>query len=146
MLSALPPAALARVRFPLGDLTKDQVRELARAGGLPVADKRESQDLCFLAGTSRERFLARHGGLHDSPGDVVDRSGRVLGRHEGHHNYTVGQRRGLGIATPDCRWPTSARARTSASSPGSAAAPSYSATADRASALRARSWTGRAGC
>jgi tRNA-uridine 2-sulfurtransferase len=98
MLSALPPAALGRVRFPLGDLVKDEVREIARAAGLPVADKRESQDLCFLAGTSRDRFLARHGGLHDSPGDVVDRSGRVLGSHPGHRRYTVGQRRGLGVA------------------------------------------------
>jgi tRNA-specific 2-thiouridylase len=99
MLSALRPAALARVRFPLGELTKPQVREIARAAGLAVADKRESQDLCFLAGTSRERFLARHGGGRDRPGDVVDAGGRVLGRHPGHRHYTVGQRRGLGVAT-----------------------------------------------
>ena len=60
------PELLEHVRFPLGDLTKPEVRDLARAAGLPVADKRESQDLCFLAGTSRARFLARHGG---SPAD-----------------------------------------------------------------------------
>ena len=99
MLSALRPAALAHVRFPLGDLTKPQVREIARAAGLPVADRRESQDLCFLAGTTRERFLARHGGAREHPGEVVDPSGRVLGRHPGHRRYTVGQRRGLGLAT-----------------------------------------------
>jgi tRNA-specific 2-thiouridylase len=99
MLSALRSDALARVRFPLGELTKDRVRELARAAGLPVADKRESQDLCFLAGTSRERFLARHGTARDRPGEVVDTGGRVLGRHPGHRRYTVGQRRGLGVAT-----------------------------------------------
>jgi tRNA-uridine 2-sulfurtransferase len=98
MLSALRPAPLERIRFPLGGLTKAEVREIARAAELPVADKRESQDLCFLAGTSRGRFLARHGGTHDRPGDVVDRSGRVLGRHRGHRGYTVGQRRGLGVA------------------------------------------------
>jgi tRNA-uridine 2-sulfurtransferase len=98
MLSALPPAALPRVRFPLGALTKPQVREIAAAAGLPVAEKRDSQDLCFLAGTSRERFLARHGGGRERPGEVVDAGGRVLGRHPGHRRYTVGQRRGLGVA------------------------------------------------
>ena len=98
MLSALRPDALARVRFPLGGLTKPQVREIAAAAGLPVAEKRDSQDLCFLAGTSRERFLARHGGVDERPGEVVDARGRVLGRHPGHRRYTVGQRRGLGVA------------------------------------------------
>ena len=76
MLAALPPRMLERVRFPLGELTKPQVREIAREAGLPVADKRESQDLCFLAGTRRERFLARHGGLRERPGEVVDTAGR----------------------------------------------------------------------
>ena len=98
MLSALRPEALARVRFPLGELTKPQVREIAAAAGLPVAEKRDSQDLCFLAGTSRERFLARHGGGRDRPGEVVDSGGRVLGHHPGHRRFTVGQRRGLGVA------------------------------------------------
>jgi tRNA-specific 2-thiouridylase len=98
MLSALRPEALARVRFPLGGLTKPQVREIAAAAGLPVAEKRDSQDLCFLAGTSRARFLARHGGGRERPGEVVDAGGRVLGRHPGHRRYTVGQRRGLGVA------------------------------------------------
>jgi tRNA-specific 2-thiouridylase len=88
------------VRFPLGDLTKPQVRELARAARLAVADRRESQDLCFLAGTSRERFLRRHAGVRDTPGDVVDTRGRVLGRHRGHHRFTVGQRKGLGLSSP----------------------------------------------
>jgi tRNA-specific 2-thiouridylase len=98
MLSALRPDKLARVRFPLGGLTKPQVREIARAAELPVAERRESQDLCFLAGTSRERFLERHGRTRDRPGDLVDTSGRVLGRHAGHRRFTVGQRRGLGVA------------------------------------------------
>jgi len=98
MLAGLRPEALRRIRFPLGDLTKPQVREIARGARLAVADKRESQDLCFLAGTSRERFLARHAQVGDAPGDVVDTAGRVLGTHAGHHRYTVGQRKGLGVA------------------------------------------------
>lgn len=101
MLAGLDPVQLARVRFPLGDLTKPEVRELAREAGLHVADKRESQDLCFLAGTSRERFLARHGGQARRPGQIVDREGRVLGAHDGGVRFTVGQRRGLGVAAAD---------------------------------------------
>ena len=98
MLAALSPASLARMRFPLGDLTKPEVRRLAEAAGLPVASKADSQDLCFLAGTSRARFMARHGGLGQTPGAVVDEAGNIVGRHDGQHRFTVGQRRGLGIA------------------------------------------------
>jgi tRNA-specific 2-thiouridylase len=102
MLAKLDPAMLERISFPLGGLTKDAVRQLARDAGLPVADKRESQDLCFVAGLGGRAFLQRHGGPRlRRAGEIVDRQGRVLGRHEGHHNYTVGQRRGLGIATPE---------------------------------------------
>jgi tRNA-specific 2-thiouridylase len=98
MLSGLRPATLARLRFPLAELTKAEVRERAAAAGLPVATKRESQDLCFLAGEGKRSFLARHGGLADSRGEIVDAAGEVLGEHRGHHNFTVGQRRGLGVA------------------------------------------------
>jgi tRNA-specific 2-thiouridylase len=102
MLAKLDPAVLGRLSFPLGALTKDAVRALARDAGLPVADKRESQDLCFVAGLGGREFLQRHGGPRlRKPGEIVDRAGRVLGRHDGHHNYTVGQRRGLGLATPE---------------------------------------------
>ena len=102
MLAKLDPSLLDRLSFPLGGLTKDAVRQLARDAGLPVADKRESQDLCFIAGLGGRAFLQRHGGPRlRRPGEIVDRQGRVLGRHEGHHNYTVGQRRGLGVATPE---------------------------------------------
>jgi tRNA-specific 2-thiouridylase len=99
MLSAIPPAMLERLRFPLGELHKSETRDLARSHGLAVADKKESQDLCFMAGTTRARFLARHTAEPDRVGAVVDRSGRVLGRHRGHRHYTVGQRRGLGVAS-----------------------------------------------
>src|SRR5918993_3021448 len=102
MLAKLDPALLDRLSFPLGGLTKDGVRALAREAGLPVADKRESQDLCFVAGLGGRALLQRHGGPRlRRPGPIVDRDGRVLGRHEGHHNYTVGQRRGLGVAAPE---------------------------------------------
>jgi tRNA-specific 2-thiouridylase len=97
MLCAVAPATLSRLRFPLGALHKREVRERAAVAGLAAADKPDSQDLCFLAGTDRERFLHRHGGVRARPGDVVDRDGRVLGRHRGAHAYTVGQRRGLGV-------------------------------------------------
>src|SRR3954469_3401399 len=102
MLAALSRATLARLRFPLGDVeSKAEVRAIARAAGLPVAAKADSQDLCFLAGTGRARFLARHGAMRERPGDIVDRAGRRIGRHRGHHHFTVGQRRGLGIGGED---------------------------------------------
>jgi tRNA-specific 2-thiouridylase len=97
MLAALDPASLARMRFPLGELRKPQVREIAAEAGLTVADKIDSQDLCFLAGTDRARFLERHGGIGDAPGELVDSAGAVLGHHLGQHRFTVGQRRGIGL-------------------------------------------------
>jgi tRNA-specific 2-thiouridylase len=98
MLAALSRASLERLRFPLGDRqSKAEVRATAEQAGLPVANKADSQDLCFLAGTGRARFLAKHGALRERPGDIVDRAGRRIGRHRGHHHFTVGQRRGLGI-------------------------------------------------
>jgi tRNA-specific 2-thiouridylase len=101
MLAALAPASLARLRFPLGELHKPQVREIARAAGLPVADRRESQDLCFLAGTGKAAFLARHGGVRERPGAIVDRAGHPVGRHRGQHLFTVGQRKGLGVTAQE---------------------------------------------
>jgi tRNA-uridine 2-sulfurtransferase len=95
-LSALAPPSLERLRFPLGELTKPEVRALAERAGLPVARRPDSQDLCFLAGTRRTDFLARHGGLGARVGPIVDRDGRLLGEHSGMHTVTVGQRRGLG--------------------------------------------------
>jgi tRNA-specific 2-thiouridylase len=99
MLSALRPGSLARLRFPLAELNKPRTRELAAQAGLPVATRRESQDLCFLAGEGKRSFLARHAALGERPGEIVDRAGAVVGRHCGHHQFTVGQRRGLGVAT-----------------------------------------------
>lgn len=101
MLAALPPELLARMRFPLGRLRKPEVRAIASGAGLSVAGRAESQDLCFLAGEGKRGFLERHGGLREREGEIVDRTGRRLGRHRGHHDFTVGQRRGLGIAAPE---------------------------------------------
>ena len=105
MLAALPTARLDRVWFPLGDLTKPEVRQLARDAALPVAEKPESQDLCFLAGAGgREAFLRRHAPevvATDRPGEIVDLHGQVVGHHTGQRNFTVGQRRGLGVASPE---------------------------------------------
>jgi tRNA-uridine 2-sulfurtransferase len=97
MLSGLRPESLARLRFPLAELTKPEVRALAADAGLEVAGRAESQDLCFLAGQGKREFLRRHAGLADRRGEVVDSLGRRLGTHQGHHDFTVGQRRGLGV-------------------------------------------------
>jgi tRNA-uridine 2-sulfurtransferase len=101
MLAALPPAMLKKLRFPLTELSKPEVRQIAARHDLSVAEKPESQDLCFLAGQGKERFLRRHGGLGERDGAVLDRAGRTVGRHRGHHNYTVGQRRGIGVSAPE---------------------------------------------
>jgi tRNA-uridine 2-sulfurtransferase len=101
MLAALPTDLLARLSFPLTELTKPEVREIAARHGLAVARKVESQDLCFLAGQGKRGFLRRHGNLRDRDGAVLDRAGRTVGRHRGHHNFTVGQRRGIGVSAPE---------------------------------------------
>jgi tRNA-uridine 2-sulfurtransferase len=103
MLARLPAEQLERLWFPLGERRKPEVRELARRAGLSVADKRESQDLCFLAGAGRRAFLRRHGGpaLGERPGELVDARHRALGRHPGQHHFTVGQRRGIGVSSAE---------------------------------------------
>jgi tRNA-specific 2-thiouridylase len=101
MLAALPPELLRRLGFPLTELTKPEVREIAARHGLAVARKAESQDLCFLAGQGKRGFLRRHGGLRERDGAVIDSAGRTLGRHRGHHDFTVGQRRGIGVSAPE---------------------------------------------
>lgn len=101
MLAALPPEAIRRLEFPLAGLTKPEVREIAATHGLAVAKKPESQDLCFLAGQSKRDFLRRHAGLTDRPGRILSEDGTVLGEHPGHHHFTVGQRRGLGVAATE---------------------------------------------
>jgi tRNA-specific 2-thiouridylase len=100
-LYRVPPAILERLILPVGGLLKDEVRTLAREAGLPVAAKEESQELCFVPrGTSYAELVASWLPQAVRPGEIVDREGRVLGRHGGVHRFTVGQRRGLGIAAP----------------------------------------------
>jgi len=89
---------LAFVRFPLGDKPKAEVRELARRFGLSVADKEDSQDICFVPAGRYTDVIERLLPGSAVPGDIVDLTGRVLGRHRGIVHFTVGQRRGLGIA------------------------------------------------
>lgn len=85
--------------FPLGEMTKDQVRQTAETAGLSVAKRNESQDICFVPdGDYRKVFLER--GINMTEGNIVDKSGRVIGRHRGIANYTIGQRGGLGISSP----------------------------------------------
>ncbi len=97
-LFATTQAQLADLRFPLGDMTKAETRDLARRFGLSVADKHDSQDICFVPSGRYTEIIERLKPQAVAPGDIVDLNGRVLGHHRGIINYTVGQRRGLGIA------------------------------------------------
>jgi len=97
-LFSMTRAQLAFLAFPLGSLDKDGTRALAKRFGLTVADKPDSQDICFVPdGSYKEVVLKLHPEAHQ-PGDIVDSGGNVLGRHEGIVNFTVGQRRGLGVS------------------------------------------------
>jgi tRNA-specific 2-thiouridylase len=87
------------LRFPLGDMTKPQTRELARRFGLEVADKQDSQDICFVPTGRYTDIIGRLRPNAVQPGDIVDLDGRTIGRHQGIVHFTVGQRRGLGIAS-----------------------------------------------
>ena len=100
MLAPLDPALLDRIAFPLGAQTKAATRREAGAAGLEVAERRESQEACFLAGDDYRSFLGRQG-LAAADGAIVDEEGRELGRHGGVWRYTPGQRRGIGVAGPE---------------------------------------------
>jgi len=98
-LFSLAQDQLAQALFPIGHLSKAEVRDHARRFGLSVADKQESQDICF--GDYKELVRSVAGANCATGGDIVDRSGNVLGHHEGIHHFTVGQRRGLGVSAPE---------------------------------------------
>src|SRR5882724_7918485 len=103
-LFGLTQEQLSRTLFPLGNMTKPEVRELARKHGLALAAKPDSQEICFVPGGDYKRFidayLAESGeALPDTAGELVTASGEVIGEHSGIHNFTVGQRKGLGVAT-----------------------------------------------
>lgn len=98
MLYSLTQEQLAHTLFPLGNLEKSQVRELANKYGLINADKQDSQDICFVPDGKYVEFIEKFTGKKCSQGNYVDMDGKILGRHNGHINYTTGQRKGLGIA------------------------------------------------
>jgi tRNA-specific 2-thiouridylase len=103
-LFGLTQDQLSRTIFPLGEMTKPQVREMARNHGLALAEKRDSQEICFIPGGDYKKFLDAYLGeqgkaLPDTAGELVTTSGRVVGEHSGIHNFTVGQRKGLGVST-----------------------------------------------
>ena len=115
VLWGLSQQALARSLFPLGNLGKERVREMARSLGLSVADKRESQDICFVEGRTyidflRERYPDRLAAA--KRGEIQDRSGRSLRAHDGVHAFTVGQRRGVNVAAGERLYVTSIDATT----------------------------------
>jgi tRNA-uridine 2-sulfurtransferase len=98
-LFALTQDQLARAVFPVGDRAKDAVRAYARERRLPVADKADSQEICFIPDGDYARFVADRAPDAAREGPIVDESGRALGRHDGIHRFTVGQRKGLGLAS-----------------------------------------------
>ena len=99
VLSVLNQDQLAHTLLPLGEFTKPEVRELARKYNLPVADRPDSQDLCFLGQEDYREFLVRHIPEVTQPGEIVTRAGKVLGNHAGLAFYTIGQRKGLGLSS-----------------------------------------------
>lgn len=100
VLHMLTQTHLAHVKFPVGSYTKKEVRELAEKYRLPVAKKSDSMDLCFLSGEDYRSFLQRHIPEVNRPGPIYDAQGTLLGEHQGLPNYTIGQRKGLGVTSP----------------------------------------------
>lgn len=101
VMSVLSQEQLQKTIFPLGDLTKPEVREIAREHKLAAAERADSQDLCFLAGEDYRDFLRRHAPDTGLPGRILNTAGEVVGKHQGLPFYTIGQRKGLGIAAPE---------------------------------------------
>lgn len=104
VLSMLGQEALRKVRFPVGDLTKQETRRIASEVGLRTAAKPDSQDICFVGHGGYRDFVRRASPEADRPGPIVDRDGRRLGTHSGIVDVTIGQRRGLGVATGERRY------------------------------------------
>jgi tRNA-specific 2-thiouridylase len=103
-LFGLTQEQLRTALFPVGELEKAEVRRLARAKGLPTADKAESMEICFVPDGDYARFVEGQAGASDRSGPIVDGAGRVVGSHAGVHRFTVGQRKGLGLTTPEPRY------------------------------------------
>jgi tRNA-uridine 2-sulfurtransferase len=99
ILHVLTQEKLERALFPVGERTKPVIRQMAEAFGLPTASREDSQDLCFLAGEDYRSFLQRNAPALLKPGEIVTNDGKVIGQHNGLANYTIGQRKGLGVAS-----------------------------------------------
>lgn len=112
VLFGLPRDLLDKVIFPVGAYDKDEIRDIARRAGLRVADKPDSQDICFVPDQDYAGFIRRHRGPQETTGDIVDTTGRVLGTHTGYEHFTIGQRRGLGIAFGEPRYVVAVEAET----------------------------------
>lgn len=97
-LYALDQDMLRKILFPVGEYRKDEIRALAAKYGLRIANKPDSQEICFIPDNNYKEFLMAHGGVRQKPGNIVDIKGNVLGTHTGIYNYTIGQRKGLGLA------------------------------------------------
>jgi len=100
VLHVLTQDKLAKALFPVGDYPKPEIRQIAEKYGLPTASRKDSQDLCFLAGEDYRNFLQRNAAEMLRPGKIISREGLPLGEHNGLANYTIGQRKGLGLASP----------------------------------------------
>ena len=101
VLWSIPKEILEFIIFPLADFeNKDQIREIAKAENLKVANKPDSEDICFVPDGNYKKFLEEKSDIRPKMGDIVNRQGKVLGRHTGLYNYTIGQRKGLGISNP----------------------------------------------
>ncbi len=100
VLHVLTQEKLQRALFPIGDYPKTEIRKIAESFGLPTASRKDSQDLCFLAGEDYRDFLARNAPEINQPGEIVTRDGKVIGQHTGLANYTIGQRKGLNLSSP----------------------------------------------
>lgn len=110
-LYTLTQDQLSRLLLPLGGLRKAQVRELAEEAGFANAQRRESQDICFVPDGDYAAFIRRHTGQDPAPGDFVGTAGQIYGRHKGIIHYTVGQRKGLGLSFPQPMYVCDIRAR-----------------------------------
>jgi tRNA-specific 2-thiouridylase len=99
VLHVLNQEKLARALFPIGDYPKTEIRAIAEKFGLPTASRKDSQDLCFLAGEDYRNFLQRNAAEMLQPGAILTRDGSLIGEHNGLANYTIGQRKGLGVAS-----------------------------------------------
>ncbi len=99
VLHVLNQEKLKHALFPIGDYPKPEIRRIAEKYGLPTASRKDSQDLCFLAGEDYRNFLQRNAAEMLKPGEIITRDGKSLGEHNGLANYTIGQRKGLGLAS-----------------------------------------------